>query len=147
MSQDATVTAGDIARLVDVGRAAVSNWRRRHEDFPQPVGGTAASPLFSLPEVEDWLRRNGKAFSVSLADRIWQQLRAAGDDLRLGALVRRAGLVLLGQDADTDPADESAGAIAGLAGPLVELVAERGAAAAFEFLCDRYRTAHSRQLA
>ncbi|HEX4703803.1 MAG TPA: SAM-dependent methyltransferase, partial [Pseudonocardiaceae bacterium] len=75
MSEDTTVNAGDIARLVDVGRAAVSNWRRRHDDFPQPVGGTASSPLFSLPEVEKWLRRNGKTYQVSLAERAWQRLR------------------------------------------------------------------------
>ncbi|WP_370947188.1 N-6 DNA methylase [Amycolatopsis sp. cg5] len=91
MYMDATVNLGDIARLVDVGRAAVSNWRRRHEDFPRPVGGTASSPLFSLAEVEDWLRRNGKSFEVSPADRIWQRLRAAEDDLRLGELVVEAG--------------------------------------------------------
>ncbi|MCT9928986.1 N-6 DNA methylase [Planotetraspora sp. A-T 1434] len=95
MSQDATVNAGDIARLADVGRAAVSNWRRRYEDFPQPVGGTASSPLFSLPEVEKWLRRNGKAFEVSLGDRIWQRLKASADDLHLGELLGHAGAFLL----------------------------------------------------
>ncbi|HEX5114384.1 MAG TPA: N-6 DNA methylase [Pseudonocardiaceae bacterium] len=95
MNQDATVNAGDIARLVDVGRAAVSNWRRRHDDFPQPVGGTASSPLFSLPEVEEWLRRNGKHFEVSLADRTWQRVRAAGADLHLADRVAAAGAVLL----------------------------------------------------
>lgn len=88
---DATVNLGDIARLVDVGRAAVSNWRRRHEDFPRPVGGTASSPLFSLAEMENWLHRNGKSYEVSPADRVWQRLRAAGDDLHLGRLVVEAG--------------------------------------------------------
>ncbi|TWP53336.1 N-6 DNA methylase [Lentzea tibetensis] len=86
---DETVNAGDIARLVDVGRAAVSNWRRRYDDFPQPVGGTASSPLFSLREVEEWLRRNGKQFHVSPADRLWQQIK--DDDLRLGERVAEAG--------------------------------------------------------
>src|SRR5690242_5978789 len=95
MSQDATVNAGDIARLADVGRAAVSNWRRRYEDFPQPVGGTASSPLFSLPEVEAWLRRNGKSYEVSLGDRVWQQLRGAAGDLRLGEALGRVGAFLL----------------------------------------------------
>jgi hypothetical protein len=101
MNQDATVNAGDIARLVDVGRAAVSNWRRRHDDFPQPVGGTASSPLFSLREVEEWLRRNGKHVEVSLADRTWQRLRAAGDDLHLADRVAAAGAVLLAARAET----------------------------------------------
>src|SRR5690606_31968122 len=87
MSGDPGVTAGDIARLAGVGRATVSNWRRRHGDFPRPVGGTATSPLFSLSDIEDWLRRNGKPFEVSPADRLWQRLRACGDDFRLADLV------------------------------------------------------------
>ncbi|MEV6239903.1 N-6 DNA methylase [Lentzea sp. NPDC051838] len=80
---DETVNAGDIARLADVGRAAVSNWRRRFEDFPAPVGGTASSPLYLLRDVEAWLRRNGKPFRVSPAERLWTQLRTV-DDLKLG---------------------------------------------------------------
>jgi hypothetical protein len=139
MSQDATVNAGDIARLVDVGRAAVSNWRRRHDDFPQPVGGTASSPLFSLREVEDWLRRNGKTFEVSLADRTWQRLRAAGDDLRLGELVAAAGDLLCGTRS-TPLADLELVAL------ITELAEERGPRDAFEFLCARYQEAHSRRL-
>lgn len=140
MSQDTTVNAGEIARLVDVGRAAVSNWRRRYEDFPQPVGGTASSPLFSLTEVEDWLRRNGKSFRFSLADRVWQQLRASDDDLRLGQVVARAGEMLLALR-DREPVrDELADAVAELAGEL-------GHREAFEALCERYLLAHSRQLA
>ncbi|HEY4018415.1 MAG TPA: N-6 DNA methylase [Pseudonocardiaceae bacterium] len=140
MSQDTTVNAGEIARLVDVGRAAVSNWRRRYEDFPQPVGGTASSPLFSLTEVEDWLRRNGKSFRVSLADRVWQQLRASDDDLRLGQVVGRAGELLLALRDGEPAAGELVGAVA-------ELARELGYREAFEALCERYLAAHSRQLA
>ncbi|MCX5412059.1 N-6 DNA methylase [Streptomyces sp. NBC_00059] len=68
------VTAAGIARLAGVGRAAVSNWRRRHADFPKPVGGTEASPSFALPEVEQWLRDQGKLAEVPLRERVWQQL-------------------------------------------------------------------------
>ncbi|MCQ0014142.1 hypothetical protein [Actinomadura madurae] len=71
------MTAADIARLAAVGRAAVSNWRRRHDDFPQPVGGTAASPTFSLAEVEDWLRGQGKLADSPVRERVWQTLRSA----------------------------------------------------------------------
>ncbi|MCP2361460.1 hypothetical protein HD597_008480 [Nonomuraea thailandensis] len=138
MSHDPTVNAGDIARLAGVGRAAVSNWRRRHDDFPQPVGGTANQPLFSLRQVESWLRRYGKSYQVSLGDRVWQRLKAAGD-LRLGELVAQAGSLLT--RADTD---------GGLDSELAELVRElgerHGASAAYEFLCERYLEAHSRQL-
>ncbi|GAA0430375.1 SAM-dependent methyltransferase [Acrocarpospora corrugata] len=132
------VNAGDIARLADVGRAAVSNWRRRHDDFPQPVGGTTASPLFSLSEVAAWLRRNGKPYEVSPGDLAWQRLRAAGEDLRLGELVAAAGDFLEGRPS---------GLKAGVTALLTELAEERGARDAFEFLCERYVDAHSRQLA
>ncbi|MDU0305319.1 SAM-dependent methyltransferase, partial [Streptomyces sp. PAL114] len=75
MQDNATeVTAAGIARLAGVGRAAVSNWRRRHADFPRPVGGTETSPAFALTEVEDWLRRHRKLAEVPLKERVWQQL-------------------------------------------------------------------------
>ncbi|MEO3814420.1 N-6 DNA methylase [Sphaerisporangium sp. B11E5] len=169
MGHDATLNAGDIARLADVGRAAVSNWRRRHDDFPRPVGGTAASPLFSLPEVEEWLRRNGKSYEMSPGDRVWQRLRAAGDDLRLGELVACAGAYLLYLHRDPaggehaargpEPPSRPAAATADLPAPvawdlvdarlyrlLAGLAAEQGPRAAFELLCERYAEAHSRRL-
>ncbi|UXI83134.1 SAM-dependent methyltransferase, partial [Streptomyces vinaceusdrappus] len=75
MQDNATeVTAAGIARLAGVGRAAVSNWRRRHPDFPQPVGGTETSPSFALAEVEGWLRTHGKLAEVPLRERVWQQV-------------------------------------------------------------------------
>lgn len=75
MPENATeVTAAGIARLAGVGRAAVSNWRRRHADFPKPVGGTETSPSFALHEVEQWLRDQGKLAEVPLRERVWQQL-------------------------------------------------------------------------
>lgn len=63
----AEVTAAGIARLAGVGRAAVSNWRRRHADFPRPVGGTETSPSFALSDVEEWLRTQGKLAEVRCA--------------------------------------------------------------------------------
>ncbi|MEU6431898.1 N-6 DNA methylase [Microbispora sp. NPDC046973] len=172
---EATVNAGDIARLADVGRAAVSNWRRRYEDFPQPVGGTASSPLFSLPEVEAWLRRNGKSFEVSQGDRVWQRLRASADDLRLGEVLGEVGAFLLytlrdpggwkrlsaapdlavrlpravaETTADLPPRAGDATPVEPGVLRLVAGMAERnGAAGTFEFLCERYAEAHSRRLA
>ncbi|MFD9967001.1 N-6 DNA methylase [Streptomyces sp. NPDC059011] len=89
----AEVTAAGIARLAGVGRAAVSNWRRRHADFPKPVGGTETSPSFALQEVEQWLRAQGKLAEVPLRERVWQQLSGhpAGAVNALG----HAGRVLL----------------------------------------------------
>lgn len=60
MASSTELTAADIARIAGVGRAAVSNWRRRHADFPRPVGGPATSPVFALDEVERWLAAGGR---------------------------------------------------------------------------------------
>ncbi|MFI9627145.1 N-6 DNA methylase [Streptomyces sp. NPDC052042] len=87
------VTAAGIARLAGVGRAAVSNWRRRHADFPKPVGGTETSPSFSLTEVERWLRDQGKLAEVPLRERVWQQL--AGHPLGPVPALIHSGCVLL----------------------------------------------------
>ncbi|MEV3948138.1 MULTISPECIES: N-6 DNA methylase [Streptomyces] len=87
------VTAAGIARLAGVGRAAVSNWRRRHPDFPRPVGGTDTSPSFALPEVEQWLRDQGKLAEVPLRERIWQQV--AGHPAGAVTALIHAGCALL----------------------------------------------------
>lgn len=87
------VTAAGIARLAGVGRAAVSNWRRRHADFPRPVGGTETSPSFALAEVESWLRKQGKLAEVPLRERVWQQL--SGHPEGPVTALTHAGCVLL----------------------------------------------------
>ncbi|MFJ3704988.1 MULTISPECIES: N-6 DNA methylase [unclassified Streptomyces] len=94
------VTAAGIARLAGVGRAAVSNWRRRHTDFPKPVGGTETSPSFALPEVEQWLRDQGKLAEVPLRERVWQQLSGHPDGA-VTALVHAGCALLLVRDRPT----------------------------------------------
>ncbi|MFD0684292.1 N-6 DNA methylase [Actinomadura fibrosa] len=143
---DGTVTAADIARLAGVGRAAVSNWRRRHPDFPRPVGGTAASPVFSLAEITAWLRDQDKLREVPLDEEAWQRVRAAaGDDSasaalgEIGAFLQRlaAGTAAPPATAAT-PWDAALRAVA-------ELAADRGAEDAFAFLAGRHLEAHSRR--
>ncbi|WP_007024762.1 N-6 DNA methylase [Saccharomonospora iraqiensis] len=73
---ESLVTAAEIARMAGVGRAAVSNWRRRHTDFPEPVVGSGANPAFRLPEVEQWLRAQGKLAADSSEDALWRVLEA-----------------------------------------------------------------------
>jgi SAM-dependent methyltransferase len=63
------ITAAAIARLAGVGRAAVSNWRRRYPEFPKPVGGSPTSPTFFRDEVEAWLKATGKADQLATAGR------------------------------------------------------------------------------
>ncbi|WP_326566911.1 N-6 DNA methylase [Amycolatopsis rhabdoformis] len=139
MDDTATVSAADIARLAGVRRAAVSNWRRRHDDFPRPVGGTASSPLFSLPAVQAWLSSRGRPVELAPIDRAWQRLRALGDDLDLGERVADAGdyLAHAGERPDDDPE---------LLTLLTEVATTRGAAWTFEQLCERYFEAHARRV-
>lgn len=80
---DEEITAAAIARWAGVGRAAVSNWRRRYTDFPQPVGGSAASPTFSRTAVEQWLTATGKANQLSTAGRTDTGTHRVSDDATL----------------------------------------------------------------
>ncbi|WP_405683131.1 class I SAM-dependent DNA methyltransferase [Streptomyces sp. NBC_00057] len=82
---DSLVTAAEIGRLAGVTRAAVSNWRRRYDDFPAPATDSSSSPLFSLSEVRAWLARQHKGQEMSDEVRLWQQLRGMhGDDMIRG---------------------------------------------------------------
>ncbi|MDQ0761380.1 N-6 DNA methylase [Streptomyces canus] len=109
MQDNATeVTAAGIARLAGVGRAAVSNWRRRHADFPRPVGGTETSPSFALAEVESWLRKQGKLAEVPLRERVWQQLSGHPEG-PVTALTHAGCLLLLIHDRPTVWLEVSAG--------------------------------------
>src|ERR1044072_3816664 len=94
MEDRTTIAATDIARLAGVGRTAVSNWRRRFDDFPPPLAGTATSPLFSLAEIVGLLRRQGKLAEVPLEERVWQRLRADVEDIDLAKAVARIGTAL-----------------------------------------------------
>jgi len=73
----AQVTAADISRLAGVTRATVSNWRRRHQDFPAPSGGNDASPLYGLPAVLAWLDARGHSSATSSAEQLRSALRLA----------------------------------------------------------------------
>ncbi|QSB13262.1 N-6 DNA methylase [Natronosporangium hydrolyticum] len=142
---ESEVTPVEIARLAGVGRAAVSNWRRRFDDFPKPVSGTATSPRFALTEVAAWLRRQGKISELSAAERVWQELRAASSDHDLPAALLRAGRVLAigapGQFAAALPASAAEPLPPSVAEPLAELAAEAGSAAALDQLLRRLHEA------
>ena len=95
MRRDVHVTAADIARLAGVGRAAVSNWRRRHDDFPEPVGGTSTSPAFSLAEIREWLRGHTEGRDLPPDEWLWQDLRTTVDDDDLADLIADLGAFLV----------------------------------------------------
>ncbi|WP_405463623.1 N-6 DNA methylase [Streptomyces jietaisiensis] len=74
------VTAAEISRIAGVTRATVSNWRRRHEDFPEPSGGTESSPLYDLQAVRAWLASRGHASAASPTEELRTMLRLHGGD-------------------------------------------------------------------
>ncbi|HEY9440482.1 MAG TPA: N-6 DNA methylase [Streptomyces sp.] len=92
------VTGSEIARLAGVTRAAVSNWRRRHDDFPAPAGGGANSPLYALAEVQEWLDRQRKGQEVSPEVELWQAMRTAYGEQMIAGLAGAAA-VLAGERA------------------------------------------------
>jgi methylase of polypeptide subunit release factors len=69
------LTAAEISRLAGVTRATVSNWRRRHPDFPQPSGGTETSPAYDRRKVESWLAARGQLPTPSPEDELRAELR------------------------------------------------------------------------
>jgi SAM-dependent methyltransferase/phage terminase Nu1 subunit (DNA packaging protein) len=71
----AQVTAAEISRIAGVTRATVSNWRRRHEDFPEPSGGTESSPLYDLESVRAWLATRGHASAATPSEELRTTLR------------------------------------------------------------------------
>ncbi|TDD86827.1 N-6 DNA methylase [Actinomadura rubrisoli] len=143
---DGTVTAADIARLAGVGRAAVSNWRRRHPDFPRPVGGTSASPVFSLGQVTAWLRGQGKLREVPIEEEVWQRVRAAAGDTSPAAVIGEVGVFLLHLAAGTAVPPASSGTAWDAVLRSVQQLAEAwGAREALEFLAGRHIETHSRR--
>ncbi|MGW0136166.1 N-6 DNA methylase [Streptomyces sp. NPDC003299] len=107
------VTGAEIARLAGVTRAAVSNWRRRYDDFPAPAGGAANSPLYALAEVQEWLDKQRKGQDVSPEVELWQAMRAAYGEQMIGGLAQVAA-VLTG-DAERGVPDDIATRVHGLA--------------------------------
>jgi hypothetical protein len=96
------VTGSEIARLAGVTRAAVSNWRRRYEDFPPPAGGAANSPLYALADVQRWLDKQRKGQEVSPEVELWQAMRAVYGDQMIVGLSAVAG-VLAGEGGSEPP--------------------------------------------
>src|SRR5215467_1167796 len=109
------MTAAAIARLAGVGRAAVSNWRRRYREFPQPVGGSATSPTFDRADIEAWLTATGKADQLATAgqtdtgtQRITEPERSI-TDLLPGELLAMCMAALLPRETAVGGLDENDG--------------------------------------
>jgi type I restriction-modification system DNA methylase subunit len=147
-SADVQVTLAEIARIAGVGRAAVSNWRRRHGTFPVPVGGSDPSPQFALTEVEQWLRHNGKVEGVGSRERLWPQFEALGDRTLAGLAIAEVGRCVMAGDVPiTGPAGgDLPEDTRRLVGRAVEGAGRAGGQEIFEFLLARWLDTHVRQI-
>lgn len=137
------VTLAEIARIAGVGRAAVSNWRRRHDTFPAPISGTDSSPQFSLSQVEEWLRQNNKLKSpTGSLERLWPAYEALGDRDRMGVVIAEFGTRLLQAPQHTlRPHEET------LIDQALEVAQREGGQETFRYLLDRWLGTHVRQIA
>src|SRR5262249_61394679 len=83
MDDEALVSLADLADMAGVSRPAVSNWRRRSEDFPRSVKETGATSLFRLAELQAWMRRHGKRLKAPSVDQlVWSALNRMRGQVR-----------------------------------------------------------------
>ncbi|MFC0865517.1 N-6 DNA methylase [Sphaerimonospora cavernae] len=97
MNADCLVSSAEIARLAGVTRAAVSNWRKRYVDFPEPAMGVGRAVLFPLVDVRSWLERHRKGNEVSEEVQLWQALRASHGDEMVSGIADVAELLAEGK--------------------------------------------------
>lgn len=57
------VGAKEIAEILGMTTAGVSNLRNRYDDFPKPVKTLSATPLFLVSEVELWMESHGRSIT------------------------------------------------------------------------------------
>ncbi|KES09070.1 N-6 DNA methylase [Streptomyces toyocaensis] len=139
------VSLAEIARIAGVGRAAVSNWRRRHDSFPTRIGGTDVSPQFSLAEVERWLRDNGKLDAIGGRELLWPRFEALGSRDESGLAIAEAARRMRSPHTHTPQVELTTEAEA-LAVEAAKLGQDEGTRETFEFLLQRWLETHVRQL-
>ncbi|MEU7404378.1 MULTISPECIES: N-6 DNA methylase [unclassified Streptomyces] len=139
------VSLAEIARIAGVGRAAVSNWRRRHDSFPTRIGGTDVSPQFSLAEVEQWLRDNGKLDSIAGRELLWPRFEVLGSRDQSGLAIAEAAHRMRSPRARSARVTLSSEAER-LAVEAARLGRNEGTRETFEFLLQRWLETHVRQL-
>lgn len=139
------VSLAEIARIAGVGRAAVSNWRRRHDSFPTRIGGTDVSPQFSLAEVEQWLRDNGKLRDIGGRELLWPRFEALGSRNESGLAIAEAARRMRSPKARIAHPELSAPARA-LVAEAARVGRDEGPRETFEFLLQRWLETHVRQL-
>lgn len=65
LPDDQLVTVSDIAKMTGTARSTVSNWKRRHADFPSAREQTPRGPLYDRREIAEWLERRDSTAAAS----------------------------------------------------------------------------------
>ncbi|MGW1144572.1 N-6 DNA methylase [Streptomyces sp. NPDC002454] len=145
------VSLAEIARLAGVGRAAVSNWRRRHQSFPARIAGTDVNPQFSLTDIENWLRENKKLKKSAEREWLWPRFEALGGRDETGAAIAQVGTRLAGRGGTGESPRASESAYPEEAADLIERAVDlgrrEGGPETFAFLLRRWLDVHVRQIA
>lgn len=102
MNSTGLFTVNDIADFADVTKAAVTNWRKRHADFPQPDPQSKPRRLlFNEDEAKRWLAGHGySADENALGPSIKGRLNAlrAREENRYEASLKALQLLVLASD-------------------------------------------------
>jgi SAM-dependent methyltransferase/predicted DNA-binding transcriptional regulator AlpA len=137
MVDEGVLTAEEIARVAGVARGTVSDWRRRHADFPAPVSGTGRGPVFSRAEVEAWLAGAGR-WELAPNARLWREVNHAARGTSLGEVVAAVAAAVTPHADGQAPEHELPASLAWAAERAVD---EAGAVAVLGDLIDRYSVA------
>lgn len=60
MNTDDLVGAAEIAERLSTTLNTVHSWRRRHDDFPEPVAKLRQALVWAWPDVEVWAQQTGR---------------------------------------------------------------------------------------
>ena len=88
------INTTEIAQMANVSVSTVSNWKRRSDTFPEPVGTKDGKPAFDYDQVSRWLRDNNKEFHDNrMRSLVWEYAnRVRG---KMGAIEGGARFVAL----------------------------------------------------
>lgn len=143
------INLSEIARIAKVSRAAVSNWRHRHADFPAPNGGTESNPEFRLADIEAWLRDHKKLREDTLPARLWPLIENIGDRTLQAAVLATAARQYIDDDhfhgALADAAKRVTADGRGLADQAHRITSQADTRETFDFLVGRWTEVNAPQ--
>ena len=102
------LTPSDITEITGATPQAINNWRKRHDDFPNPVDHDGRTPLFPAEATLAWLRSNGKLINEagtapSLTVReLFDSFRSATESVPRNDIVRHVILPAVTERGDTE---------------------------------------------